>query len=91
MEQLFREGYDPYTDVDPLPDGYLSEKIARFCGTNQHEVATLADLAIMTLVRQQVLPTHEAQRQTEADLMEQQLEVPRHILLWHTTVGWEKG
>ena len=75
MEQFFREGYDPYTDVDPLPDEYLSEKIARFSGTNQHEVATLADLAIMTLVRQQVLPIHNAQRQVETDLVEQQLEV----------------
>jgi hypothetical protein len=77
MEQFFREGYDPYTDVDPLPDEYLSEKIAMICGTNQHEVATLADLAIMTLVRQQVLPVHEAQRQIVTELMEQQLEVRR--------------
>lgn len=77
MEQFFREGYDTYTDLDPLPDEYLSEKISRFSGTNQHEVATLADLAIMTLVRQQVLPIHNAQRQMETDLMEQQLEVRR--------------
>ena len=48
-----------------------------FCGPNQHEVATLADLAIMALVRQQVLPLHETQKQLETELLEQQLEVRR--------------
>lgn len=72
--------YDSY-NVEPLCDDHLLEKIRDVNRNKQHShecaLPTLADLAIMELVRQRVLPLHEAQKQAEAEHLAQREEVMR--------------